>query len=76
MNISVLNDACVPGAENYRIRYQVNVGNLTKVADFIDANTRKWKTELVFNTFPADNDMKILKIQLAVGELNDLNVWQ
>ncbi|KAG4170554.1 hypothetical protein ERO13_A12G153950v2, partial [Gossypium hirsutum] len=50
--------------------------NITMVADFIDSNTRAWKTELIWSTFAKVDVPKILQIPLAQRSHNDLLIWR
>lgn len=66
----------MPGLENNRINGLINLGNLTRVADFIDIENNNWKIELIFNTFPLEIAKKIVQILLTGGGFEDLQVWR
>ncbi|KAA3472830.1 reverse transcriptase [Gossypium australe] len=63
--ISVINDVWIPDARNSRLSSFVNNLSDFKVAEIVDASSRKWKKELISSIFPEDVAKKILRISLA-----------
>ncbi|KAG8498641.1 hypothetical protein CXB51_005174 [Gossypium anomalum] len=74
-NISVINDAWIPVARNFRLSSVVNNLDDFKVAELIDNNVRKWKRELIANTFSEEVAGKILSIPLAEDPHDDFLAW-
>lgn len=67
-SISIFNDSWIIGATNYRILNLVQDTSL--VLDLINNSTRKWKAELIKNTFAPTDAKLILRIPL-VKEAHD-----
>ncbi|KAA3468407.1 Ribonuclease H-like superfamily protein [Gossypium australe] len=74
--ISIWNDLWISGNEADRVPNQVNNEYIKLVSDLIDANNRRWKLELIRNTFARDTAEKILQIPLAELAHEDLQVWR
>ncbi|MBA0819240.1 hypothetical protein Gohar_021731 [Gossypium harknessii] len=51
-------------------------GELAMVSDLIDNINKKWKTELIMNTFQKEIAHKILQIPLAKTDCKDMKVWK
>lgn len=47
----------------------INLNNSTWVTEFINAETKEWRIEMVNDTFPSEIALKILQILLAGGDL-------
>ncbi|KAG8491705.1 hypothetical protein CXB51_015144 [Gossypium anomalum] len=72
-NVSIWGD---PGSSEYRVQ-NLNVNsNLLLVADLIDDNTRKWKTELILDTFSVSDAERILCIPLSMNKQADHIIWR
>ncbi|KAG8478940.1 hypothetical protein CXB51_028941 [Gossypium anomalum] len=74
-HISVLNDAWIPVARNFRLSSVVNNLNDFKVADLIDNNVRELKRELIVNTFSEEVAGKILSLLLVKDPHDDFSAW-
>ncbi|KAA3462272.1 RNA-directed DNA polymerase [Gossypium australe] len=59
-----------------RIYDNSNNAEVELVLDLIDASTKKWKIDLIVNSFQADTAQKILQIPLAEEEHDDFQVWR
>ncbi|KAA3455658.1 Ribonuclease H-like superfamily protein [Gossypium australe] len=75
-HILINEDAWLPGAANYRICYPILNTDITTVASLIDSNNRKWREELIRNTFEANDADRILQIPLALDEHADMVIWR
>ncbi|KAA3460789.1 reverse transcriptase [Gossypium australe] len=73
--VSIWNDSWIPGNNVLNGQYQEVNSNLEKVADLIDSNTRKWKTDLILNTFEEREAERILCIPLPLSPFEDFVVW-
>lgn len=74
-NISILNDAWVLGAPNFKLFNQVINGNLLIVDRLIDNQNRNWRSDLVNYTFNAVDAERILSIPLAMDPHDDEIAW-
>ncbi|KAA3453673.1 reverse transcriptase [Gossypium australe] len=74
--ISIWNDLWILGKEADRVPNQVINEDIKLVSYLIDANNRRWKSELIRNTFARDTAEKILQIPLAELAHEDLQVWR
>ncbi|KAA3458125.1 reverse transcriptase [Gossypium australe] len=74
--ISIWDDLWISGKEEDRIPNQDNNANIKLVSDLIDATSRRWKPELIRDTFAGDIVEKILQIPLAELAHEDLQVWR
>ncbi|KAA3455485.1 reverse transcriptase [Gossypium australe] len=74
--ISVLHDIWIPDLVNPRLSSHVNTLSVGKVADLIDKNSRKWKSELLESTFSEDIAEKIRHILLAEEPHDDRLAWR
>ncbi|MBA0678300.1 hypothetical protein Goari_019654, partial [Gossypium aridum] len=54
----------------------VSILSLNKVADLIDVNTRKWKVEMIQNTFSEEEVARILCIPLSMNLHEDHIIWR
>ncbi|KAA3452465.1 reverse transcriptase [Gossypium australe] len=74
--ISIWDDLWISGKEADRVSNQVSNEDIKLVSDLIDSNRRRWKSELIKNTFAIDTAEKILQIPLAELAHEDLQVWR
>ncbi|KAA3475512.1 reverse transcriptase [Gossypium australe] len=74
--ISVWNDCWIPGVDINRSNDNANNTEIELVSDLIETTTRKWKNDLIQNTFPENTAQKILQIPLAEEEHEDFQVWR
>ncbi|MBA0786949.1 hypothetical protein Gotri_026680, partial [Gossypium trilobum] len=74
--ISVCDDLWIPGNKMVRISNQEVSGNIELVSELIDTCNRRWKIEMVKDTFQPDIVEKVLKIPLAETEHDDFQVWR
>ncbi|KAA3480785.1 reverse transcriptase [Gossypium australe] len=74
--ISIWDDLWISGKEAERVSNQVSNKEIKLVSDLIDANSRRWKSELIRNTFARDTAKKTLQIPLAELAHEDLQVWR
>ncbi|KAA3477260.1 reverse transcriptase [Gossypium australe] len=75
-HISIWGDLWIPGAENDRLQDETTNEDIKLVSDLIDANNRKWKSDLVLSTFNEDTAKKILQIPLSETIYEDFQVWR
>ncbi|KAA3476720.1 reverse transcriptase [Gossypium australe] len=68
-------ESWIPGNNVLNGQHQEVNPNLEKVADLIDSNTRKWKTDLILNTFEEREAERILCIPLPLSPFEDFVVW-
>ncbi|MBA0876765.1 hypothetical protein Goshw_005772 [Gossypium schwendimanii] len=75
---SIWDDAWVPDDEDFKIQNMESNLALTpsNVAELIDSNTRKWRTESIHNTFTEGDAERILCIPLSMNAHKDHIVWQ
>ncbi|KAK5785053.1 hypothetical protein PVK06_039598 [Gossypium arboreum] len=71
-HVSIWEDAWILGNEDFRIQHTSVNMSLLKVANLIEANDRKWKSELICNTFSEQEAEQILCIPLSLYENDDL----
>ncbi|KAA3475341.1 Endonuclease/exonuclease/phosphatase [Gossypium australe] len=74
-NISIHDDSWVPDAINFRLSSEVNSMRDSKVNALIDNIERKWRIELIKNTFAEEDAVRILRIPLACVPHDDFLVW-
>ncbi|KAA3480252.1 reverse transcriptase [Gossypium australe] len=74
--ISIWNDLWISGKETDRIPNQANNVNIELVSDLIDATSRKWKSEVIRDTFASNIAEKIMQIPLSEIAHEDLEVWR
>ncbi|KAA3466579.1 reverse transcriptase [Gossypium australe] len=74
--ISVLHDIWILDLVNPRLSSHVNTLSVGKVADLIDKNSRKWKSELLESTFSEDIAEKIRRIPLVEEPHDDRLAWR
>ncbi|KAK8332675.1 hypothetical protein V6Z12_A10G154500 [Gossypium hirsutum] len=74
--ISVWNYHWIPGVDIDRSNDNTNNTEIELILDLIEAITRKWKADLIENTFLKNIAQKILQIPLAKEENDDFQVWQ
>lgn len=75
-NIKIMEDAWIPAAINFKVSDPVRNMGFSTVADLIDRGQRKWKENVICDTFSAGNAAKILQIPLNSFEHDDLLVWK
>ncbi|KAA3454975.1 reverse transcriptase [Gossypium australe] len=73
-SVSINQDAWIPDATNFRLSAVVNSMQDLNVNALIDTG-RKWKKELIKNTFPEEDSARILRISLAENPHEDFLVW-
>ncbi|KAA3464145.1 reverse transcriptase [Gossypium australe] len=73
--ISINYDAWIPEATNFRLSSQVDLMRDYCVNLLIDSTTRKWKEELVKDTFVEVDAARILRIPLASNPHEDFLAW-
>lgn len=74
-NISAINDAWIPDAINFRLSSVTFTMTNFKVSNLISSDERKWKSELIVNTFLEEEAGRILRIPLTRGPHDDFMVW-
>ncbi|KAA3478183.1 reverse transcriptase [Gossypium australe] len=74
--ISVWNDRWIPGGEIINSSEGNENTEIKLVADLIEASSRKWKKEVIENTFPEQIVEKIMQIPLAEDTYEDFQVWR
>ncbi|XP_017624602.1 uncharacterized protein LOC108468221 [Gossypium arboreum] len=75
-HVSIWEDAWILGNEDFKIQHtNVNM-SILKVADLIEANGRKWNSELICNTFSEQEVERILYIPLSLYEHEDFVIWR
>lgn len=75
INILIFEHAWIPGSVDYRLYDNMQNDNVPLVAKLIDSNSRKWKQEVILNTFYARDMSRILQIPLEKEKHDDLVVW-
>lgn len=74
--ILVTKDTWIPGAVDYKLSSSINSVNISMVMDLIDNKYRKWKKEVIVNTFSEAYATKILHIPLMNKRHEDMLVWR
>ncbi|KAA3454784.1 reverse transcriptase [Gossypium australe] len=74
--ISIWEDRWIPGGEIINSSNDGENTEIKSVADLIEVSTRRWKRELIVNTFPEHIAQKILQIPLAEEAHEDFKVWR
>ncbi|KAH1096966.1 hypothetical protein J1N35_013887 [Gossypium stocksii] len=75
-DVSIWNDCWVPEINVIKRQDRTNGEELELVSNLIDSLCKKWKSELVINTFLGETTQKILKIPLAKTDQADSQVWK
>lgn len=73
--ISVQNDAWIPGCREHRIHELINDSTVNVVSELIIAQRRVWNEELIRNTFSQKVVSRILQIPFSVEPHEDFQVW-
>ncbi|KAA3461182.1 ABC transporter C family member 10 [Gossypium australe] len=74
--VSIWNDCWIPSVDINGISNRVNNSEIELVSRLIETTTRRWKRDLIENTFPEHIAQKILQIPLAEEEHEDFQVWR
>ncbi|KAG8485777.1 hypothetical protein CXB51_019141 [Gossypium anomalum] len=74
-NVFIWGDAWVPGSDDFRVQNLNANSSISIVTYLIDANTRKWKTKLIYNTFLEKDAERILCIPLSMSPHEDHLIW-
>lgn len=75
-NILINRDAWIPNASNFKLSTAVSSMQNKIVDILIDPNNRRWKYELVRNTFQENDEAHILHIPLTQSTQDDMLVWR
>ncbi|KAH1107357.1 hypothetical protein J1N35_011125 [Gossypium stocksii] len=73
--VSIWNDCWIQGIDSIARPYNSRNSHIELVSDLIDNTNRKWRTELVNNTFQLMVSRSILQIPLSEIEHEDFQVW-
>ncbi|MBA0672530.1 hypothetical protein Goklo_023939, partial [Gossypium klotzschianum] len=74
--ISIWEDSWIPGIDRAERQSSSHIGEIQLVSDLIDNSNRKWREDLIFNTFQVETAQKILQMPLAETEHEDIQVWK
>ncbi|KAG8501065.1 hypothetical protein CXB51_003131 [Gossypium anomalum] len=75
-NISIWDDSWIQGIDKVKGHNKLENEELQSVSDLIDFSNKKWKMNLIYNTFPVEIAQKILQIPLADTAHEDIEVWK
>ncbi|KAA3464885.1 Ribonuclease H-like superfamily protein [Gossypium australe] len=73
--VSIWEDNWVPEINVLNDQFRETNQNIVKVADLIDCNTRKWKSDLILHTFVEREAESIICIPLPMRHFADFVVW-
>lgn len=73
--ISIRDDLLLSESAGYRLNNRINYDGVRLVSYLIDAFSREWKADLIYNTFTKDVMSRILQIPLARENHEDMQVW-